>query len=280
MTSLNESLARHRINGYSMSCSYLGSGAPILLVHGSLCDARYWLWQRKLAEHYRLIMPSLRHCFPEHWDGRGQGFTTAQHVDDLLELIRLQQEPVHLLGHSRGGNLVLRVALQAPELLHSLILADPGGDYAADVFRRNGLPQTESAGQRNRFREQALQYIRQGNLEEGLQLFVETVSGPGVWARSSRLFRQMALDNALTLLGQVRDHPAPLSHEVLSAIALPTLIISGDDSPQPFPLISKALAMTIEFARHQVIEQASHGMNAMRPGQFNRIVSEFVAEIG
>ncbi|MGV8358649.1 hypothetical protein ACV33T_30450, partial [Pseudomonas aeruginosa] len=59
--------------------------------------------------------------------------------------------------------------------------------------------------ERNQFRRQALELIRGGEAERGLELFVGTVSGAGVWKRSSATFRRMTLDNAMTLVGQVAD---------------------------------------------------------------------------
>ncbi len=78
-------LASFEVDGYQLVYQDLGEGTPVLLVHGSLCDYRYWQWQlRSLGEHHRLIVPSLRHYYPERWDGQGADFTSARHVADLL----------------------------------------------------------------------------------------------------------------------------------------------------------------------------------------------------
>lgn len=206
----------------------------------------------------------------------GGGFTTRQHVADLLALLDQLPGPVHLLGHSRGGNLCLRVALAAPEKLRTLTLADPGGDFSEAVFRAASVEPPVSPGERNRFREQALSMIRAGSIDEGLQLFVDTVSGEGVWARSSRQFREMASANAMTLVGQVADHPAPLEEVALAGLHLPVLLISGAASPEPFPRIVRALQIVLADARTSIIAGASHGMNVVRPASFNRAVLEFI----
>lgn len=269
-----------RLNGREFSCLVEGEGEPLVMVHGSLCDYRYWQWQlRGLSEHCRLIVPSLRHYYPEVWNGEGNDFTTHQHVEDLLALLDWVGEPVHLLGHSRGGNLCLRLALAAPERLRSLVLADPGGDFAADVFRAAGVPAPVAPAERNRFREQALQLIRQGKREAGLQLFVDTVSGEGVWQRSSRHFREMAADNAMTLVGQVADQPEPLSLAALSGLDVPALLITGERSPEPFPSVVEALHKVLPVGQVVSIAGASHGMNATRPAAFNRAVLGFIAAL-
>ncbi|MBD9573799.1 alpha/beta hydrolase [Pseudomonas sp. PDM23] len=274
---MNNEIVQYRVNDYELTCQVAGQGVPLLLVHGSLCDYRYWQGQvQALSARYRVVVPSLRHYFPEQWDGAGPDFTTQQHVDDLWALLDQLPGPVHLLGHSRGGNICLRLALAAPQKLLSLTLADPGGDYADDVFAGVNIEAPVSPVERNQFRQQALEMIRAGAVEEGLQLFVDTVSGAGVWSRSSRKFREMATANAMTLVGQVADHPVPIRHEQILQLQLPVLLIGGAKSPEPFPRIIQALQSTLVDARSVTIPGASHGMNVIRPASFNRSVLEFV----
>ncbi|QRY76891.1 alpha/beta hydrolase [Pseudomonas sp. PDNC002] len=274
---MNSEIVRYRVNDYELTCREAGRGIPLVLVHGSLCDYRYWQGQfEALSARYRVIAPSLRHYFPEQWDGEGSGFTTGQHVGDVLALLDQLPGPVHLLGHSRGGNLCLRVALAAPQRLRSLAMADPGGDFSQDVFAHASIESPLSPMERNQFRQQALDMIRTGQIQAGLELFVDTVSGSGVWARSSRQFQEMATANAMTLIGQVQDHPAPIALAQLQELRLPVLLIGGARSPEPFPRIVQALQAGISDARTSMIAGASHGMNVIRPATFNRIVLEFV----
>ena len=265
-------LADYQLKGVEM-----GAGEPLLMVHGSLCDYRFWSAQIPvLADRCRVLAPSLRHCFPERWSGEGGGFSTAQHVADLVELIERQGEPMHVLGHSRGGNIALRLAAQRPELVRSLLLADPGGDFAPELFESAGLLVPAAAGERNRFRLEALRLIRDGQAEAGLQLFVDTVSGAGIWQRSSARFRHMALDNAFTLVGQVEDRPPPVAAEELAAIRCSVLLLGGERSPPPFPTVLQMLERHLAGARRQVLPGVSHGMNVQRPALFNRLVGEFL----
>ncbi len=265
---------------YALKGVQLGDGVPLLLVHGSLCDHRFWSAQLPvLAERWRVLAPSLRRCFPERWDGRGGGFSTGQHVADLVELIERHGEPVHVLGHSRGGNIALRLAAQRPDLVRSLALADPGGDYASGLFAAAGVPAPVAGGERNQFRLEALRLIREGQAEAGLQLFVDTVSGAGIWQRSSARFRHMALDNAFTLVGQVEDGPEPISAKLLAGVRCPVLLLGGERSPQPFPAILRMLEHRLAGARCVLLPGVSHGMNVQRPALFNRLVGEFLESL-
>jgi pimeloyl-ACP methyl ester carboxylesterase len=112
-----------------MACQDSGTGMPLVLVHGSMNDYRCWNFQIPVfAAHYRVIAVSLRHYFPEPWDGQGADFSILQHADDVAEFTRaLDLGPVHLLGHSRGGAVVLNVAARHPAVIKTLILVDASG---------------------------------------------------------------------------------------------------------------------------------------------------------
>ena len=89
-----------RVNGYDMPYISVGQGAPLVCVHGSLGDFRSWSCVLgPLSRHHRVITPSLRRYFPEHWDGVGDGFTVAQHVADLIAFLEGLEGEIDLLGH-------------------------------------------------------------------------------------------------------------------------------------------------------------------------------------
>src|SRR4051794_1108395 len=98
------------VNGYDMGYTEHGEGTPLLLIHGSLCDLRFWSQQMEpLGQQRRVIAPSLRHYWPAQWNGGGNDFTIHQHVEDVAAFIAaLGAGPVDLLGHSRGGHVAFR----------------------------------------------------------------------------------------------------------------------------------------------------------------------------
>lgn len=123
------------VNGYEMAFVERGTGAPLLLVHGTLGDCRTWALQMEpFGAHYRTIAVSLRHCWPERWDGDGDDFTVQQHTKDIAAFIAaLGAGPVCLLGHSRGGHIAFRVAQTYPDLVRRLVLVEPGGALDASL---------------------------------------------------------------------------------------------------------------------------------------------------
>lgn len=258
------------LNGHTLSYAEQGTGSPLLLVHGSLCDSRYWKSQlQPLAQSHRVLAPNLRHYWPEQWDGSGSGFSIEQHAADMLALIQtVGREPAHVVGHSRGGRIALEMARQQPQLIRTLTLADPG------------LSLPGAADQRGNFRHHALALISQGRLDDGLALFIDTVTGPNTWRRMVPWFKDMVRDNAGTLTGQTAEIAPPLPPEQIQALRLPTLLIGGALSPPPYPAVLDTLQQWLPQARRIVIAGSSHGMNLGNPRAFNQALSDFLLEHG
>jgi pimeloyl-ACP methyl ester carboxylesterase len=164
------------VNGYDMAYLDVGRGPPLVCVHGSLCDFRIWSSVLgPLTRKHRVIAPSLRHFFPDHWDGVGDTYSTAQHVDDVIAFIeKLDTRPVDLMGHSRGGNICFRVAQWRPDLLRKLILAEPGGELDATLDPAY-TPGPSPLAARIAASAEA---IAKGDIDDGLQIFLDALEGP------------------------------------------------------------------------------------------------------
>lgn len=254
------------INGTRIAYADEGNGPPLLLIHGSLCDCRYWNAQVKaLSSQFRVIAPSLRFYWPEQWDGQGDGFSVSQHIADISALIaHLDIAPANLIGHSRGGRIALGVALAHADQVQSLTLADPG------------IGRPEASDQRGSFRSQANARIEAGQVDEGLSIFIDAVSGAGTWPRMVPWFQQMARENARTLLGQIREPALPVDMAAVAALTMPVLLIGGALSPAPYPATLDLLAQTLPDAQRVSIAGSSHGMNIGNPKAFNQAITTFL----
>jgi esterase len=264
------------VNGYDMAFVERGTGAPLLLVHGTLCDYRHWTGQMEpFGAHYRTIAVSLRHCWPEKWDGEGDDFTVQQHTRDVASFIAaLQAGPVHLLGHSRGGHIAFRVAQNDPDLLRSLVLVEPGGVLAADL--ETGLPAAPPTLALGPLYAKAAERIRRGEIDEGLQATIDVLAGQGGWDRTPEPARQMLRDNAATLLGQLKEQRAPFARADAEAIKAPTLLIAGEQSPASFHHVLDGLESALRDSRRVVIPNASHSSNVDNPRALEREVLAFL----
>jgi pimeloyl-ACP methyl ester carboxylesterase len=250
-----------------------GEGPLLLLVHGSLCDYRYWQPQLDgLSPRYRCVSVSLTHYWPHTRLGVDVPFSWSRHADELADfLTRLNEGPAHVVGHSRGGCVAYHFARRHREHVRTLTLADPGGPLQIPGRPLAQMPETVNA-----LRARAAQLIESGEVDAGLQLFVDSVSRPGFWQKSTTAFRTMATDNAGTLPRQFLDPLPAYTADDAAEVRCPVLLIDGEKSPLMFKRTVAALNEWLSDARQQTVRGASHGMNLAHPSAFNRFVDEFI----
>jgi pimeloyl-ACP methyl ester carboxylesterase len=256
------------VGGAELAYTARGDGAPVVLVHGSLCDLRYWKAQiPALARDFRVYSISLRGYWPAGPDTDLSEFSGARHAEDVAGFIERHCDgAAHVVGHSRGGRVAYELARMHPDKVRALVLADPG------------LALGDSESVRGDFRQRALQAIHAGDIEQGLAQFVDTVSGEDTWRRMVPWFKQMAIDNAHTLAAQAGEAPYRLTEDDARAMDLPTLLIGGALSPPPYPAILETLHAWLPNTQYLRIAGSSHGMNLGNPRAFNEAVRRFLME--
>ena len=265
------------VNGYDMPYLDVGEDRgrpPLVCVHGSLNDFRVWgCVLGPLSQRHRVIAVSLRHFFPAQWDGVGGTYSIAQHVDDVIAFIeQLDTKPVDLMGHSRGGHISFRVAQRRPDLLRKLILAEPGGELDATLDPAYKPGPSPLAG----MIAASAEVIARGDIDGGLQIFMDALEGPGAWKRLPATPKQLLRDNATTLIGQMRDQRPPFSKSDAEAIKTPTLFIGGANTKGTLPKVLNALATNVRDSRTAMISGTTHPMFEQAPQQFCNVVLEFL----
>jgi len=261
-------------NGYPLAIRQAGRGPALVLLHGSLNDLRAFDAQvDALALSYRVVAVSLRHCWPDAWDGRGDDFTVATHADDVAALVAtLDLSPAHVVGHSRGGAVAIDLALRHPALVRSLVLADPGGLEAL-------LPETPQG--RAQAAQTAAMFARladdlaAGDAVAAARRFADALGGPGTWDRRTDAQRAIVLDNVAT--GPHCAERPRFARADLASLAMPLLLVTGERSPAHYRPMLEALAGCNDRVRALVtIPGAAHAMNREQPAAFNAAVLEFL----
>lgn len=266
-----------------ISLAYIeqGHGAPVIFVHGGgPTDLRTWGLQiGPFAEHFRVIAYSQRYHYPNAWVGDGSDInSTSVHAGDLAALIvALQLGRVHLIGFSYGADIVLRLAVEHPELVRTLVVAEPalvswlvtlpGGSELFAEYTGTVIP--------------AKRAVQNGDLELGLRLFIDAVLGSGLYDQLPTSAQDRLRDNVRLLSAEptdISEAVTDITRNDATTIQAPTLILTGDESPQMFLLVSQELALYLPNAEQVQISGASHLLHIMNPQAYNATVLAFLTK--
>jgi pimeloyl-ACP methyl ester carboxylesterase len=262
------------VNGVRLFYRLAGeAGPPLVLVHGSWADHRDWdLVAPTLAEQFRVLTYDRRgHSQSERPPGQGSIDEDAADLAALIELLDLA--PAHVVGHSSGGSIVLRLAARRRELFRSLSVQEP-----ALLHLLIDDPEHEPAMQQTLTRiGKVINRLEAGDAEGGARLFIESIAlGPGVWEKFPRDVQQGVISNAATFLDETRD-PAPLTVDLDALAAFPhqILLTRGDQSPAWFAPIVNKLATVLPHAETRVFAGAGHGPIFTHPEEYAAAIVAF-----
>jgi pimeloyl-ACP methyl ester carboxylesterase len=114
------------IDGATLRHEVTGSGEPVLLIStGPIADSFVpFVSEQALADDYCLIRYHQRRLDASAPDPAPVSF--AEHVTDAIALLdHLDFRRVHVVGHSTGAAIALQMAVDHPEVVHSLTLLEP-----------------------------------------------------------------------------------------------------------------------------------------------------------
>jgi 3-oxoadipate enol-lactonase len=243
-----------------------GRGDPLVLIHGLADDHR--AWRRTLPDlmlRRRVIL----------YDLRGHGQTSLGSPDGTLrqlgdDLARFIGEPCDVAGFSLGGTIAMRLAIDRPDLVRSLVLvatssrvgrtaAEWYGERVAMVDRSD--PQLRTTLDRDTADVYAL---APHELEEGLLIRRQSTADPRGYANACAA---MAALNA-----------APLDAE-LPGIKAPTLIVASDRDQHCPPRAAQIIAAGVAGSRLEIVEGAGHAIPVERPRELSHAINAFLVEI-
>lgn len=242
---------RHRTGGREVETLVLG---PSIGTNLHLLDAQ----AEALSDTYRVVRFDLR--------GHGRSpvepgsATVADLADDVLRLVDdLGVSSFHYAGVSLGGAIGQHLAITAPARIRNLIVIASAARFA------NPASWTERAAR-----------VR----AEGTEFLVP--SRTGAWFTAD--FLQKHPHEAGRLLDMLRttsrEGCASCCEAIgafdvrdrLAAVAAPTLVIAGGVDPATPPGTVKIIAENIPGSRFEVVADASHLLNAEKPGTVNRLI--------
>jgi pimeloyl-ACP methyl ester carboxylesterase len=287
-----EGIRTAAVDGTVLAYREHGGGEPVVFVHGSASDLRSWEHQLPaIGTSYRAIAYSRRYARPNRDIEPGADDQMLPHVDDLAAFLRvLDAAPAHLIGHSWGAFISLMAAIRHPELVRSLVLAEPPvlslyistpplvREVLPLLVRRPRTALTILAfGARTVAR--ANRAFRRGADERALQIFGTGVLGRESYQRLPEARWQQARENLNTVRAQLEAGFPPLSDEDVRGVAAPTLLITGQRSPAYLLRLTDRLQQLLPNVERVEIADASHGMTEEDPRAVNEAILRFLARL-
>ncbi len=235
-----------RVGEWSIGYEVAGEGEPVVLVHGLSGSTRWWSRNvPAIAERHRIYlvdlpgfgtMRSLRRRFVLA--------ETATWLSEWMEAAGLER--AHLVGHSMGGYVSVRLAASRPELVRRLVLIAPAGVPAERSMIGHLVP---------------------------LLLAVRYATPAFIPV----LVRDALRMGPSTLLRAARDLLAEDIRGDLRNVEAPTLLVWGENDPLIPPAVGDLLREEIPNSRLLLLRRAGHVPMFDQPKEFDAALLAFLA---
>jgi len=258
------------VNGLRLYYEIEGDGEPVVLIPGFA--AGRWIWFKQTADlsrSFRVIIFDPRGVSASDKPEGPQTITLL--ADDIAHLLdTIGVESAHIVGASFGGFVAQEFALKYAALTRKLVLCCTsfGGPHhvAPTPETLQALASTKGLGSEERMRANLLMAFT----PEFVRTQVDEVD---------RVVHLRATNEVPEhiYLSQLQAAMSFNAESRVETIRRPTLVLSGDADVIVPVQNSRNLAAKIPGAQLQIIEGGSHTFFIEQAGEFNRIVTEFLA---
>jgi len=255
--------------------SHPDGAPPLVLIHGFTASrASFEANIDGLREHFTVITVELLGHGDSDAPADPAFYRPNRAVQRLLQLFdHLGYERVLLCGHSLGGALALRLALDAPEWVAGLIVINSSSAAGDPAWREAARPRMEEMAAR--VRAEGTAFMKQTRLYPAHSKRLDPKSRELLTHAFDRLRPEGVAGTAESL---VIDVNAWERHPQLS---VPFLLVVGERDADFAPAAPAFLARFPEgLAREVRLPEAGHAANIEQPAEFEAAVVNFAREIG
>jgi 3-oxoadipate enol-lactonase len=238
--------------------SVAGEGPLVLFLHGIGGNRHHWRAQIEFFSQRFTAAAMDARGYGESDDYEGP-LQFDHFAGDVLRVCAYfkKTRKMHLVGLSMGGRIARNVALQHPEWLLSLTLANtsPGFDALSAEEVRSFVSE------------------RKQRTPESLRQLLGANPRPGVYEQLLESHASVRRESYLKTIeaSVAQDRAAPLEK-----IRVPTLVIAGAEDQVYPPAMARDIARRIPGAELVEIEGAGHLSNLEQPEKFNAAVLQFL----
>ena len=182
-----------------------------------------------LDPRHELVAPEHYGCDSAGpWSGE-HAFTLADEAARTIEIIDRSDGKVHLVGHSYGGGVALRAAVERPNRIASLTLYEPS---AFHLLRAMGARAAGALAEILALAARTAEGVITGNYRGAAASFVDYWSGRGAWAAlrpSVQAAMTRWMPKAPLDFRALIDEPTRMT--AYAELRIPALIMRGEHAP-------------------------------------------------
>jgi pimeloyl-ACP methyl ester carboxylesterase len=182
----------------------------------------------------------------------------------------------HLIGHSYGGLVALKLALNNPSRVASLTLYEPACFFLLTAHD----PESPGSREIQGIRDETIRLVGEGNYEAAAQYFVEYWAGPGAWSNTRDTVRQVIVNS----MGNVNfgwpptfDQSFPVAQ--ISTLVMPVLLLTGSRSTIAARSVHRILRGLLPEAKVVEFPGLGHMGPVTHPEQVNEMIRAFLARV-
>jgi pimeloyl-ACP methyl ester carboxylesterase len=260
-----------KVNGIELQYEVVGSGEPMLLIHGAhIADALQPLVAEPALERFRRIRYHRRGLGGSTRPVEAGPTSVAVQAQDAVGLLdHLGADRAHVVGHSLGGAIALELAAQHPTRVASLVLLEPMlfMTPAGAAFAHVMAPLTER--------------YEAGDAEGGVHGFLALV-GDRDWCATIEQavpggIAQAVKDAATFFETEVPGAPSwTFGSEQAAAITCPVLSVLGSSSGPLFVEGRQLLHAWFPACQDADIVGATHLLPMQAPGSVATAIAAFL----
>lgn len=197
-------------------------------------------------------------------------FSITEDVDAIVELVRKQSGPVHLVGHSYGALAALHVALRMPEKIRSMALFEPVafGMLDPNVHREACAELERAAGAWG---------TSDADHDAWLEKFVDYWGGQGAWRTQKEEARAEFRRVGWAVHEGVRsllEDRTPLS--TYAAIDAPMTLMTAEHSPLAARAVVELLGASQKNAKVVRFANAGHMAPLTHAAEVNAVIVDAI----
>jgi pimeloyl-ACP methyl ester carboxylesterase len=250
-----------------------GDGAPVVLLHSSASSGRQWDGLiAALGVSYRTQAVDLH----GHGGTRPWPQSRPMQLDDDIALVHPLLRAaggVHLVGHSYGGALALKIAALHPERVRSVVVYEPVLFRLLFDYR----PRDPAANEVLIVAESIRTRLALGQAESAAERFVDFWSGAGAWAALSAPRQQLIMARMPTVAAHFGAlFTDSLDLDAVSRLPMPVLCLTGAKTRAATRRIGELLRYALPRAAHRMLDDLGHMGPVTHAAAVNALIGRFL----